>query len=204
MRVRFARQTERLSDGTRHHPSLSPGDRVMVQNQSGPKPNRWDRSGVVVEVKPHGQHLVRMDGSRRVTLRNRQFVRKVEPLVAADRGTAPSPRSESGAPSSQPASQHVPVTRATRACPPVLGNERDVPQLGKQMECQQQQEPTDAPPVEVPTQPETPGRDEPAPRFEPRRSSRTPQQPERLQLRWGDPSYVDGVACASPTAWQLQ
>ena len=84
MRLRFAKQAEDLSPRSMQHPLLAPGDRVLLQNQTGVKPTRWDRSGVVVEVKPHDQHMVKVDGSSRVTLRNRQFLRKITPIPLAD------------------------------------------------------------------------------------------------------------------------
>ena len=58
-------------------PPLAVGDKVLVQNQTGRAPNKWDKSGVIVECKPHNQVNVMMDGSRKVSLRNRQFVRKI-------------------------------------------------------------------------------------------------------------------------------
>ena len=67
----------RLAMGTRKMPPLAVGDRVLVQNQTGRAPNKWDKSGVIVECKPHDQLNVMMDGSRKVSLRNRQFVRKI-------------------------------------------------------------------------------------------------------------------------------
>ena len=51
------------------------GNRVFVQNQSGPHPNNWDKSGVVVECKNFDQYLVKIDGRGRVTSRNRRFLR---------------------------------------------------------------------------------------------------------------------------------
>ena len=67
----------KLAMGTRRMPPLSVGDKVLVQNQTGRAPNKWDKSGVIVECKPHNQVNVMMDGSRKVSLRNRQFVRKI-------------------------------------------------------------------------------------------------------------------------------
>ena len=58
-------------------PPLAVGDKVLVQNQTGRAPNKWDKSGVIIECKPHNQVNVMMDGSRKVSLRNRQFVRKM-------------------------------------------------------------------------------------------------------------------------------
>lgn len=74
-RARAARNCESLTRSTRHLPPLSPGNRVFLQNQHGNFPKAWDRSGVIVEVLPHDQYRVRVDGSNRVTLRNRRFLR---------------------------------------------------------------------------------------------------------------------------------
>ena len=41
----------------------------------------WDRSGIIVETLGNQQYSVKMDGSGRVSLRNRQFLRKIEPFV---------------------------------------------------------------------------------------------------------------------------
>ena len=72
-------------------PPLSVGDKVLVQNQRGRAPNKWDKSGVIVECKPHNQVNVMMDGSRKVSLRNRQFVRKIEtPMANVSSGVKPS------------------------------------------------------------------------------------------------------------------
>ena len=81
----------RLAIGTKKMPPLAVGDRVLVQNQTGRAPNKWDKSGVIVECKPHNQVNVMMDGSRKVSLRNRQFVRKINiPMPVAASGVKPS------------------------------------------------------------------------------------------------------------------
>jgi hypothetical protein len=46
----------------------------------GSHPNKWDNTGRVVEVRQHDQYVIRMDGSSRVTLRNRRFLRKYTPF----------------------------------------------------------------------------------------------------------------------------
>ena len=56
---------------------LQVGDPVAVQNQTGNHPSRWDKTGFVVETLPHRQYRIRIDGSRRLTLRNRRFIRKI-------------------------------------------------------------------------------------------------------------------------------
>ena len=41
-------------------------------------PKKWDKSGIVMEKKGNNQHVVKVDGSGRLTLRNRRFLRKYE------------------------------------------------------------------------------------------------------------------------------
>ena len=60
----------RLAQNTKQQPELPPGTQVAVQNQTGQLPMKWDKTGVILENRPHSQVLIRMDGSRRVTLRN--------------------------------------------------------------------------------------------------------------------------------------
>ena len=50
----------------------------MKQNQYGNHPGKWDRSGIVVEALPFNQYHVIIDGSRRLTRRNRKFLRRYE------------------------------------------------------------------------------------------------------------------------------
>jgi hypothetical protein len=59
---------------------LAVGQTVNVQNQTGSKPLRWDRTGVITEVGDHRQYSIRMDGSGRLSLRNRKFLRPTTPL----------------------------------------------------------------------------------------------------------------------------
>ena len=56
------------------------GSSVQIQNQKGKDPLRWEKSGIVVEHMGNDQYAVKMDGSGRVTLRNRRFLRRIEPL----------------------------------------------------------------------------------------------------------------------------
>ena len=74
---RYARQEEVLSEHTRTLPELAVGVLVSVQNQTGNKPKRWDRTGVVVEALPYQQYRIRMDGSGDISLRNRRFLRRI-------------------------------------------------------------------------------------------------------------------------------
>ena len=69
-----------LSQDKRELEPLKVGDNVQLQNQSGNHPNKWFSTGVVSEVLPHRQYHVVVDGSRRITLRNRRFLRKISPV----------------------------------------------------------------------------------------------------------------------------
>ena len=80
LKIRFARTTEKMNEHTRDMPLLRVGAKVLVQNQNGNYPRRWDRSGVVTEVLPFDQYLVKIDGSWRVTRRNRRFLKVYVPV----------------------------------------------------------------------------------------------------------------------------
>ena len=88
MLTRFSRSSERLNRSSRQLQPLIVGDHVLIQNQHGNHPTKWDRSGVVVEAKDHDQYVVKVDGSRRVTLRNRRFLRKFTPITSTIAGPA--------------------------------------------------------------------------------------------------------------------
>ena len=81
LRNRHMRMAERLEANTRHLPPLKVGDHVRIQNQIGSHPKKWDKTGIVVEVRQFDQYVIRMDGSGRVTLRNRKFLRSYIPVV---------------------------------------------------------------------------------------------------------------------------
>ena len=67
---------EQWSANARNPPFLKVGDDVMIQNQRGNYPKQWGKRGVVMEVLPHDQYNVRVEGSRQLTLRNRRYLRK--------------------------------------------------------------------------------------------------------------------------------
>merc|ERR1719320_402506 len=68
------------------------GHAVAVQNQKGRFPKKWDKTGVVVENMDHDKVLVKMDGSRRLTTRNRRFVKKIiSPQDLPDQNVIPVP-----------------------------------------------------------------------------------------------------------------
>ena len=49
---RGAKLHDKLKQGTKELPPLEIGDHVMLQNQLGSKPKRWDKQGVVFQADP--------------------------------------------------------------------------------------------------------------------------------------------------------
>ena len=80
---RQLRSDPRITD--REMEPLSCGDTVQVQNQKGNKPLKWYATGKVAECLPNRQYSILIDGSRRVTLRNRKFLRKIDPVCRRQR-----------------------------------------------------------------------------------------------------------------------
>ena len=76
---RHVRTQEALSAKSRLLSDLSVGDTVSIQDQVGTTPRRWSKTGTVVEVMGHDAYLVKMDGSSRLSKRNRQFLRRLTP-----------------------------------------------------------------------------------------------------------------------------
>ena len=75
---RGARLKERWSQNVKALPKLQCGDKVIIQNQLGNRPRQWHKTGVVYRFKGYDQYEVMIDGSRRITLRNRKFLRKID------------------------------------------------------------------------------------------------------------------------------
>ena len=80
LRNRHMRASERWSKHTKRLPPLKVGHHVRIQNQTGPHPTKWDKTGVVVEVHQFDQYVIRVDGSGRITIRNRKFLRQYTPV----------------------------------------------------------------------------------------------------------------------------
>ena len=78
---RHAVRGKELEEHTRPLSELEVGAVVQVQNQAGPHKNKWDVSGTVVEVLGYDSYNVRLDGSGRVTKRNRRFLRPILPYT---------------------------------------------------------------------------------------------------------------------------
>ena len=72
--LQMAKGQEDLSDGdtTRRLTPLQAGARVRVQNTTS---RRWDRTGIVTEIRPYRQYTVKLDGSGRLSLRNRRHLK---------------------------------------------------------------------------------------------------------------------------------
>ena len=69
---------EQWSQNVRTLKPLHPGDTLYIQNQTGNNPLRWNKTGVVLMSEGYDQYKVMVDGSRRITLRNQKFRRKME------------------------------------------------------------------------------------------------------------------------------
>ena len=82
LRRRHIITAEKYDEHVRELEPLQVRTHVSVQNQTGNRPKRWDKTGVVVESLPHRQYMVRMDGSGRVTRRNRRFLREILPVCS--------------------------------------------------------------------------------------------------------------------------
>ena len=80
LRTRFAKTAERLNAHVRDLQPLYPGDACFIQNQTGNFKKKWHRTGIVMEVLPFDQYRLKVDGSSRLTLRNRRFLRKYIPF----------------------------------------------------------------------------------------------------------------------------
>lgn len=98
LKARYVKTLETLNEHSRDIPPLHHGDYVMIQNQSGRYPKKWDKSGMIVEIKGHDQYVVKTAGSGRLTLRNRRFLRPYTPHLT-----------QSNMPTSVPYTEQVPT-----------------------------------------------------------------------------------------------
>ena len=89
MRERHQGCQTRLGEHSKALPPLNVGDHVSIQNQSGKKPGKWDRSGMVVEIRDYDKYVVKVAGSGRLTLRNRRYLRKLYQDVGLYGSTPP-------------------------------------------------------------------------------------------------------------------
>ena len=89
MMAQKADHLEELSSrNCRHLTKLAVGQHVRVQNAVT---KRWDRTGVVTRIlRAVRQYTIRLDGSGRLVLRNRKFLRPVTPATGEERSSPPS------------------------------------------------------------------------------------------------------------------
>ena len=97
----------RLQDeGRTNKEPLSEGDIVMMQNMTGPHPTRWMRTGVIIE-KGYRQYYVKIDGSRRLLLRNRKNLKVIKPIQEKQ------PIKTKAVQTFKPINEYVPVKQGT-------------------------------------------------------------------------------------------
>ena len=90
---RHVREDERLKKSTKKLEPLVPGDHVRIQNQLGNNPKRWDKTGIVIQADPDNrQYKIMVHGSRRLSLRNRKFLKKSTPIHSNPDSPAGLPR----------------------------------------------------------------------------------------------------------------
>ena len=112
-----------IETGKRELKPLSIGDSVQLQNQTGNHPGKWFNTGVVAEVLPNRQYHVVVDGSRRVSLRNRRFLKKINPVSRKIFDLSPDASMPADPESSLPTSPMPSVFE-----PPDAPSEQQVPQ----------------------------------------------------------------------------
>lgn len=94
---------------------LSPGTRVRMQNQAS---GTWDRTGLIVEALPYRQYTVRLDGSGRISLRNRKHLRPVaESTPPPAPPTLRPPTPPAAQPTTTPAQVSTPTQPQLRPAP---------------------------------------------------------------------------------------
>ena len=120
LRVRFTKAKERMDEHARVLPPLKVGDRCLMQNQTGNNPKKWDRSGTITEVLPHDQYTVKVDGSSRVTRRNRRFLRSYVPATMTISAGIPAmvPRSKVVSSAEPPTEEVVPWSKVVSYAEP--------------------------------------------------------------------------------------
>ena len=74
---RQSKMGTKWKEHTRELSQLKVGDMVSVQNQAGTRAKKWDKMGTVVESNGNRQYTIRMEGSGRLSVRNRRFLKPV-------------------------------------------------------------------------------------------------------------------------------
>jgi hypothetical protein len=113
-----------IETGKRELKPLSIGDSVQLQNQIGNHPGKWFNTGVVAEVLPNRQYHVVVDGSRRVSLRNRRFLKRINPISRKIFDLSPDASMPADPESSLPTAPAMPSVLEPQDAPP----QQQVPQ----------------------------------------------------------------------------
>ena len=79
---------ERWATHARDLKPLKPGMKVIIQTQhgAGKISKKWDRTRLIIDDLGYNKYHVRVDGSGRVTDRNRQFLRQFTPSTPVQPG----------------------------------------------------------------------------------------------------------------------
>ena len=80
LRTRYIRNSEYYDARSRAIRPLKNGDKCLVQNCHGNHPKKWDLSGTIIEKKSHHKYVIKLDGSGKVTTRNRRYLRVYTPM----------------------------------------------------------------------------------------------------------------------------
>ena len=118
MARRHIARGQELSKHTKKLAPLKVGDLVSIQNQHGNSPLRWDNTGTVVEVGDFDKYTVKVDGSGRLTTRNRRFLRPIrcyKEAISRPAPVAPPPVPAAGP---GPAAPAVPASTPTAPAAP--------------------------------------------------------------------------------------
>ena len=108
---RNAKLVERYNRHTHNLCPLQAGDTVTIQN---PLNRRWNTTGKIISALPEHQYKIRVDGSGRITLRNRRFLKKCKlkptptPIPSATLGPT--------IPSTDATVTHPPLSRCDSTC----------------------------------------------------------------------------------------
>ena len=124
---------------------------MYIQDQTGKTPRKWNKSGLILENQSHDSHLVKVDGSGKVTKRNRQFLRKYQPFFTDVAPPVTSPPIPPVAHLTHPVQQSspTPVLPEPRSpTPPDLAPQSPVPSSDQTVDNQQPAKTT--PPSKLP------------------------------------------------------
>ena len=140
---------------------------------------------MVVEVKGNDQYTVRVDGSGRMTVRNRRFLKKITLYVMTKHFKT------GDSPVGQPlvVSETAPPLRSSQSVPDLpLQSPPPVPESEAVPDLELVGPPVVATPPDLQLDPEQRSTETL------RRSSRTSKQTDRLQMSWGTKSYAQELS----------